>query len=75
MALLLSGFSGFVHGCGQFKNSFKIGKGEYPPLPVAGHFRIFARSEAPANGVGIETQQRAQVTCPVAILVWNSKAV
>jgi hypothetical protein len=60
---------------GNCENSFNVGKGEDPPLAVAGHFRVFAGFETPTEGVGVNAQERAQVPRPVAVLLGDFKSV
>jgi len=73
--LLLDQVSGLSEVFGNCENSFDVGKNEDPPLAIAGDFRVFAGSETPTEGVGVDAQERAQVPCPVAVLFGDSKPV
>ena len=75
MDLLLVWISGLSEVFGNCENPFDVGKNEDPPLGVAGHFRVFAGFETPTERVGVDAQERAQVPCPVAVLLGDSKPV
>jgi hypothetical protein len=74
-AYLVLQISGIRKVFGNCDNSFDVGESEEPSLAVAGRFRLFASFETPTEGVGVDAQERAQVPCPVSVLLGDSKSV
>jgi hypothetical protein len=77
---LVHGFppdSGFrtLWSFGNCENSFDVGKGEDPTLPVTDNFGVFAGFETPTERVRDDTQERAQVPRPIAVLLGDSESV
>ena len=74
-AYLMLRISGIRKAFSNCENSFDVGKGENPTLPIANNFGVFAGFETPTERVRDDTQERAQVPCPVAVLLGDSKSV
>jgi len=46
---------------GNRENPLNVGKREEASLAVAGHLRVFASLETPADRVGMDSQERAEI--------------
>jgi hypothetical protein len=57
---------------GNGENSLNVRKSEEASLAVARHLGVFAGFEAPADGVGMDAQKRAEIPRPMMTFFWNS---
>jgi hypothetical protein len=62
--------AGQVFGDGE--NPLNVRNREKASFAVAGHFGLFAGFEPPADGVGIDTQKRAEIPGPIVVLLGDS---
>jgi hypothetical protein len=57
---------------GNSENPLDVRKREEPSLRVAGHFGVFAGFEPPADCVGMDSQERAEIPRPILVFVGDS---
>jgi hypothetical protein len=60
---------------GNSENPLNVCKREEASLAVAGHLRVFASLETPADRVGMDSQERAEIRRPIVVFVGESKPV
>lgn len=75
MDLLPPRLSELSEAFGDCENPSNVGKSQDSSLPVAVHFGVFAGFEMATDGVGVDAEERAQVCCPLAVLLGDSKSV
>jgi hypothetical protein len=57
---------------GDGENSLDVRNREKASFAVTGHFGVFAGFEPPADGVGMNTQKRAEIPGPIVVLLGDS---
>jgi len=65
--------AGQVFGDGE--NSLNVRNREKASFAVAGHFGVFASLETPADCVGMDSQERAEIPRPIVVFLGESKPV
>jgi hypothetical protein len=65
--------AGQVFGDGE--NCLNVRKPEEASFAVAGHFGVFASLETPADCVGMDSQERAEIPRPIVVFLGESKPV